>query len=166
MISSRHCGERSDEAIQRRGTADALDALEAAQAVAERDCGLQVAAMARCGPIFFASNRDPMLSLLVESHPMPAQAIAQRAAALADRQRALGRAVADAAQELDAKLGPDAIEAETKGRFRRGPLASIAAWERYVGLHAEIGWREKRRAELFDAAAKLLLARSTETAVT
>ncbi len=129
----RRCGEAL------RAVLDALDALEAAQAVAERDCGLQVAADGALWADFFASNRDPMLSLLVETHPMPAQAIAQRAAALADRQRALGRAVADAAQELDAKLGPDVIEAETKSRFRRGPLASLAAWERYVGLHAEIG---------------------------
>ena len=129
----RRCGEAL------RAVLDALDELEAAQAVAERDCGVQVAAEGALWADFFASNRDPMLSLLVESHPMPAQAIAQRAAALADRQRALGRAVADAAQELDAKLGPDAIEAETKGRLRVGPLASIAAWERYVGLHDEIG---------------------------
>ena len=129
----RRCGEAL------RGMLDALDALEAAQAVAERDCGLQVAADGALWADFFASNRDPMLSLLVESHPMPAQAIAQRAAALADRQRALGRAVADAAHELDAKLAPEAIEADSRSRFRRGPLASLAAWERYVGLHAEIG---------------------------
>ncbi|MCX8256537.1 MAG: hypothetical protein OTI36_21360, partial [Beijerinckiaceae bacterium] len=72
------------------------------------------------------------------AHPTPAEAIAQRAAALADRQRALGRAVADAAHDLDAKLAPAAIEAETKSRFRPGPLASITAWERYVELHGEI----------------------------
>ena len=123
-----------------RAVLEAFDALEAAQAVAEHDCGLQVAvADGALWADFFASNRDPLLSLLVEAHPTPAEAIAQRAVALADRQRALGRAVADAAHELDAKLGPEAIESETKSRFRRGPLASIAAWERYVGLHAEIG---------------------------
>lgn len=122
-----------------RAVLEAFDALEAAQAVAEHDCGLQVAATdGALWADFFANNRDPLLSLLVEAHPTPAEVIAQRAAALADRQRALGRAVADAAHDLDAKLAPAAIEAETKSRFRPGPLASITAWERYVELHGEI----------------------------
>ena len=128
----RRCGEAL------RAVLDGLDALEAAQAVAERDCKLQVAADGALWTDFFATNRDPLLSMLVEPQPPPAQVLAQRAAALADRQRALGRAVADAAALMDSTLAPAVIEGETRGRFRRGPLASLAAWERYSELHAEL----------------------------
>lgn len=133
-----------DEALMRRcGEAlraflDGLDAIEAAQAVAERDCALPSPSEGALWADFFASNRDPLLALLAEKHPGPARVLAQRVAALADRQRALGHAVADAAHRYDGALTPAAIEAEPKSRFARGPLAKVAAWTRYVGLHAEL----------------------------
>lgn len=128
----RRCGETL------RALLDGLDTAEAAQAVAERDCGLPTPVDTGLWGDFFTNNRDPLVSLLVEAQPGPAHALGQRFAALADRQRALGRAVAEAAEIYDMRLSPEPIAAESRHRFAVGPLADAAAWKRFVGLHGEL----------------------------
>lgn len=136
----RRCGEAL------RAVLDGLDTAEAAQAVAERDCGLPTPVDTGLWGDFFTNNRDPLVSLLVEAQPGAAQVFGQRFAALADRQRALGRAVAEAAETLDARLSPEPILADSKHRFAVGPLADAAAWKRFVGLHGELAALRDRQA--------------------
>ncbi len=136
----RRCGEAL------RAVLDGLDTAEAAQAVAERDCGLPTPVDTGLWGDFFTNNRDPLVSLLVEAQPGPARALGQRFAALADRQRALGRGVAEAAETLDARISPEPIAAESRHRFAVGPLADAAAWKRFVGLHGELAAMRDREA--------------------
>lgn len=160
----------SDDALMRRcGEAlraflEGLDSSEAAQGVAELDCGLSSPVKEGLWADFFATNRDPLVALLVEPQPGPGPALAQRVSALADRQRALGHAVAEAAHRYDAVLAPAAIEAETRHRFKPGPVGRAAAWARYVGLHGELadGAPEAGRAPSF----LLLLRKSFARAMT
>lgn len=131
-----------DELFRRGGEAfrallDGLDMIEAAQAVAERDCGFRGLA-ASAGPAdFFAESRDPLVAMLVEGHGEPTQLLAQRFEELADRQRALGRAVAEAASRFDAELAPDRL-GWRDGGLRIGLFAKAAAWTRFTERFAAL----------------------------
>jgi type VI secretion system protein len=96
----RRCGETL------RVLLDGLDSLEAAQAVAERDCGLSAPTQIGAQSDFFASSSDPIPALLSASESRPAELLAHRLMGLADRQRALGRAVAQALDSHKAERSP------------------------------------------------------------
>lgn len=131
-----------DELFRRGGEAfrallDGLDTIEAAQAVAERDCGLGALSETSGPADFFAESRDPATAILTARHGEPAQSLVRRFEELADRQRALGRAVAEAASRFDAELAPDRLGHEG-GRLRVGPFAKAAAWTRFTERFAAI----------------------------
>ncbi|MEW6436180.1 MAG: FHA domain-containing protein [Pseudomonadota bacterium] len=128
----RRCGETL------RALLDGLDSLEAAQAVAERDCGVSAPTQISAQPDFFSSSRDPIPALLSASEAGPAQHLAQRFVGLANRQRALGRALAQAVDAYEAELMPAAVEKPAGGRFRFGPFRQAKAWKMFVQRHAAL----------------------------
>jgi predicted component of type VI protein secretion system len=108
----RRCGETL------RALFDGLDSLEAAQAVAERDCGLSAPTQIGAQSDFFASSSNPIPALLSASGSQPAERLAHRLIGLADRQRALGRAIAQALDAYDAERRPAQKHAGGRFRFR------------------------------------------------
>ena len=115
----RRCGETL------RALLDGLDSLEAAQAVAERDCGLSAPTQIGAQSDFFASSSNPVPALLSASGSQPAERLAHRLIGLADRQRALGRAIAQALDAYDAERRP--AQKHTGGRFRFRLLGKATA---------------------------------------
>jgi len=121
-----------------RALLDGFDMIEAGQAVAEHDCGLPVPGNHTPEADFLIANRDPLLTFLAVPQSDSSNILAQRLSALANRQRALGEAVAEAATRYEARLAPASIAADAEHGFHFGPFAKAAAWTRFVGLHANL----------------------------
>ncbi len=128
--------QRAGELI--RALVDGLDAIEAAQAVAEHDCGLAISDDTGLWTDFLTSTRDPCLKLLTEPQAEATEALARRIAGLAERQRALGAATVEAVRAWDERLGPDSIARDTVPPFAVGPLGKAVLWTRYVAAHSEM----------------------------
>ncbi len=121
-----------------RALTDGLEALEAAQAAAEHDCGLVVGGEAALWTDFLSAARDPCVKLLADDDEALGE-LSRRFGALADRQRALGAALAEAAATWDRRLAPAAIADVAVPWFAAGPLGRATLWGRYADAHAALG---------------------------
>ena len=121
-----------------RALVDGLDGLEAAQAAAEHACGIAPPADAALWSDVLSTARDPCVKLLTGGGEDALGSLSRRIAVLADRQRALGDAVADAAASWDHRLGPDALASAAVPWFAAGPLGRAALWDRYAEAHAAL----------------------------
>ena len=117
---------------------DPSDGLEAAQAAAEHDCGLAAGGEAALWADFLSAARDPCAKLLADADEDALGGLARRFAALADRQRALGSALAEAAVEWDRRLAPGAVAEAAVPWFAAGPLGRATLWDRFADAHAAL----------------------------
>ncbi len=121
-----------------RALVDGLDALEVAQAAAEHACGIAPPPDAALWSDVLSTARDPCAKLLADGDEDALGGLARRLAALADRQRALGDAVAEAGGAWDRRLDPEALAEAAVPWFAAGPLGRAALWDRYAEAHAAL----------------------------
>ncbi|RYB01871.1 FHA domain-containing protein [Lichenibacterium ramalinae] len=121
-----------------RALLDGLDGLEAAQAAAEHGLGIAPPPDASLWNDVLSSARDPIVKLLSDDEEDALGGLARRLGALADRQRALGAAMAEAAGIWDHRLGPGALADVPVPWFAAGPIGRAALWDRYAEAHAAL----------------------------
>lgn len=121
-----------------RALLDGLDALEAAQAAAEHGLGIAPPPDASLWSDVLSSARDPVVKLLSDGDEDTLGGLARRLGDLADRQRALGAAMAEAAGAWDRRLDPEALADAPVPWFAGGPLGRAALWDRYAEGHAAL----------------------------